>query len=69
MDLSRSGEQIDNLNDWEVRRLENEHLVLDYLTTIKPFWVKNKKDELKIPAVNAEKLFSEYVEKELGTII
>ena len=42
MDLARSGKRVQNLTDWEKRRLRSEKKFIEYLEFIKPIWLKEK---------------------------
>ena len=46
MDLARFGHEIDDLDPFEMRRLENEQLLLDHLVSYKTTWVNEKFEEI-----------------------
>ena len=46
MDMARQGHEIDDLNPFEKRRLENEQLLFNYLKNYEPIWAKEKVPEL-----------------------
>jgi hypothetical protein len=67
MDLARVGHEIDDLNPFEMRRLENEQLLLDHLASYETTWVNEKFKELTKSDLT-HKFFLKHLELELRNI-
>ena len=65
MDKARSGYQVESLTVWESRRLENEKIMVQYLTALKPRWVR----EENIKPEKADSMFEIFLLVELDNIV
>ena len=65
MDKARSGYQVDSLSVWESLRFENEKILVQYLTALKPRWVR----EEKIKPEKVDSMFEIFLLVELDNIV